>query len=67
VIAIGGIETTVGKEDLRQHIANLVTAYEEILASIGAPKLTEEQREALKAFLMLVYEESLKKQEQAEN
>lgn len=57
----------MGKEDLRQHIANLVTAYEEILASIGAPKLTEEQREALKAFLMLVYEESLKKQEQAEN
>jgi dsDNA-binding SOS-regulon protein len=55
------------KEKLRRRIANLADTYNELLASTGVPQLTEEQYEALKAFLMIVYEKSLTQKSQEES
>jgi hypothetical protein len=43
-------------QELRRRAASIVDAYDETLAAIGAPKLTEDQRDALEAFLVLLYE-----------
>jgi hypothetical protein len=46
------------KKRLRQHVANIVRAYEESLEAVGEPTLEKGQREVLQAFLELIYEES---------
>jgi hypothetical protein len=50
------------KRELRQHVANIVRAYEESLEAVGEPTLEKGQREVLQAFLELVYEESRTRQ-----
>jgi hypothetical protein len=49
-------------KEIRQRIANLVRGYEESLEAVGQPSLTEGQREVLRAFLMIAYEESINRQ-----
>jgi hypothetical protein len=43
---------------IRQSATKIVALYNEILASTGKAPLTDDQREALKAFLVLLYEKS---------
>jgi hypothetical protein len=46
------------KRGLRQRIEAIANAYDESLAAVGAPRLTEEQCQVLKAFLTILYEEA---------
>ena len=46
------------KRGLHQRIEAIANAYDESLAAVGVPRLTQDQCEVLKAFLKILYEES---------
>jgi hypothetical protein len=48
--------------ELRQHAAGIVDAFQETLEAIGVDQLNEAQREALKAFLVMLYERTRERQ-----
>lgn len=45
-------------QDLRRRAASIVNAFDESLAATGVARLTEDQREVLKAFLVILYEKA---------